>query len=327
MIIAVDGMGGDLAPQEIVKGAQEAANKETEIRLVGQADILNEELAKYPKNPYLSVVHASQQIDMDEDPARAVRQKKDASIVVAAKLVGQGQADALISAGSTGAQLAASIFYIGRIKGVKRPAIGLFYPTKKGMRLLVDAGANPDASAKLLEDFALMGSVYARRALSMENPKVGLISNGSEDTKGSEVTKEAFQALKANPKLNFVGNIEGKDIPQGQTDVMVCDGFTGNVILKLSEGLSETLFFKIKEMISTSFRRKIGALLLKSGFKSLKKSLDSTEYGGAPLLGVKGVSMICHGSSNARAIYSAVQAAKREVSAGYVEEIEALFKA
>lgn len=326
MKIALDAFGGDFAPSEIVKGAVFAANQDTYIYLVGDEVRLKEELSHYESNPYIEIVHASENISMEEEPAKAVRQKKDSSIVVAAKLVGDKKADALISAGSTGAQLAASIFYIGRIKGVKRPAICIYYPTKNGMKLITDAGANPMANAEQIEQFALMGSIYAKKFLSIENPSVGLINNGTEDKKGTDTTKEAFRRMKDNESLNFIGNIEGKDIPIGEVDVMVCDGFTGNIVLKLSEGLSKTMFTMIKESLLSKWYRKIGAMLIKGGLVNIKKSLDSTEYGGAPLLGVDGVSIICHGSSNAKAIVSAVNATRVALDAGYVEAIKKEFQ-
>ncbi|QRN86844.1 phosphate acyltransferase PlsX [Clostridia bacterium] len=326
MKIALDAFGGDFAPSEIVKGAVLAANQNTFIYLVGDETKLKKELSSYEANPYIEIVHASQNISMEEEPAKAVRQKRDSSIVVAAKLVGDKKADALVSAGSTGAQLAASIFYIGRIKGVKRPAICINYPTRKGMKLITDAGANPMANAEQIEQFAVMGSIYAKKVLHVDNPSVALINNGTEDKKGTDTTKEAFERMKTNENLNFIGNIEGKDIPLGEVDVMVCDGFTGNIVLKLSEGLSKTLFSLIKESLLSKWYRKIGAMLIKGGLVNIKKSLDSTEYGGAPLLGVDGVSIICHGSSNAKAIVSAINATHAAVEAGYVDEMKEQFK-
>lgn len=326
MKIALDAYGGDNAPSEIVKGAVLSANQDTFIYLVGHEAKLKVELSKYETNPYIEIVHAPDSISMEEDPARAVRHKKESSIVVAAKLVGDKKADALVSAGSTGAQLAASIFHIGRIKGVRRPAICIYYPTKKGMKLITDAGANPMANAEQIEQFAVMGDIYAKNVLDIANPRIGLINNGTEDKKGTDTTKEAFERLKNNKSLNFIGNIEGKDIPTGETDVMVCDGFTGNIVLKLSEGLSKTIFSMIKESLISKWYRKIGAMLIKDGLLDLRKQLDSTEYGGAPLLGVDGISMICHGSSNAKAIVSAIKATRRAVEAGYIEEMREKLK-
>ncbi len=326
MKIALDAFGGDYAPYEIVKGAVQSANQDTFIYLVGDRDILQKELQHYAPNPYIEIVHAPDTISMEEDPARAVRHKNGSSMVVAAKLVGEKKADALVSAGSTGAQLAASIFHIGRIKGIKRPAICIYYPTLQGMKLLVDAGANPMADAEQLNQFAIMGSIYAQEVLHIDSPRVGLISNGSEDKKGTDTNKEAFLLLKDDNRIHFIGNIEGKDIPMGETDVMICDGFTGNVILKLSEGLSKTIFSMIKDSLTSTWYRKIGAMLIRSGFLELKKRLDSTEYGGAPLLGIDGISIICHGSSNAKAVVSAIRAARYEVDAHYVDVIRKQMK-
>lgn len=319
--IALDGMGGDKAPQEVVRGALLAASGDTRILLVGDQETLERELGDRKDHPHITIVHAPERIGMEEDPARAVRGKPDSSMVVAANLVRDGKADALVSAGSTGAQLAASVFCIGRIPGVKRPAICLHFPTPKGMKILLDAGANPSATPEHLEQFALMGSVYARSVLQIGEPRVGLISNGTEEKKGTETVQQAHERLRDHPGIRFAGNIEGKDIPTGDVDVMVCDGFTGNVILKFAEGLSGTLFAMIREAVTATWYRKLGALLIRGGFREIRRSMDSSEYGGAPLLGVRGVSMICHGASDARAIQSAVRAARKETEARYVEEI------
>jgi len=327
--IALDAMGGDHAPGEIVAGAvaAAAADSSMNIVLVGDEPAILTELEKYPGNGRIRVEHAPDVVGMDEEPARAVRVKKHSSIVVAARLVGEGQADALVSAGSTGAQLAASIFGMGRIRGVKRPAICTVYPTARGFKLLTDAGANPEVKPEYLVQFARMGSIYARSFLGMENPTVGLINNGSEDKKGTETVRAAHMLMREDSSLNFIGNIEGRDVPAGAADVMVCDGFVGNIVLKLTEGMATTLFSMIREKITSTPVRKIGAALNRKAFRELKQSLDYSEYGGAPLLGVRGVSMICHGSSNARAISSALKAAARAVESGFIGEMEQAFSA
>ena len=321
--IALDAMGGDNAPAAVVQGALSVAAEDMRIVLVGDETALKQELSAHNPSPYVDIVHAPDIVGMDEEPARAVRVKKESSIVVAAKLVGTGQADALVSAGSTGAQLAASIFHIGRIRGIRRPAICTVYPTPKGYKLLTDAGANPEVKPEDLYQFALMGSIYAQRFLGIEHPRVGLINNGSEAKKGTEVVRQAYQLLSDEQRVDFVGNIEGRDVPAGNTDVMVCDGFVGNILLKLTEGLATTLLGMIREKLTANWVRKLGALMNRQAFRELKKQMDYSEVGGAPLLGVRGVSMICHGSSNEVAIASALKAAARAAASGYVTEIEA----
>lgn len=322
MKIAVDAMGGDYAPEEIVKGAVRAAeaNSELHLLLVGQKERIQPFLpGSCPDN--LSLVEASEVIEMDEHPANAVRKKKDSSIVVATRLVKQGDADALISAGSTGAQMAASLLGLGRIKGIERPAIATVLPTAQGGKLVLDVGANLDASPEQLCQYGLMGSIYAEKILGIANPRVGLLNIGSEEGKGNDLTQKAYELLK-NAPLNFSGNIEGRDVPFGRADVVVCEGFVGNVLLKTAEGLAGALFEQIKEKITSTALRKLGALAVKPGLKEIAQMMDYAEYGGAPLLGVNGISIICHGSSKNKAIFNAVRVARECVQVQLLEQIK-----
>ncbi|MBO8167815.1 MAG: phosphate acyltransferase PlsX [Thermoanaerobacteraceae bacterium] len=318
MKIAVDAMGGDYAPEEIVAGAL-AAKRDFGYQVVLVGD--EARLAKLVGSANIEIVHASQVIHMDESPAVAVRQKKDASIVVATRLVKEGEAQAVVSAGSTGAQMTAALFGLGRIRGIKRPAISTILPTENGGKVLLDSGANTDCKPEHLVQFAYMGSIYAEKVLGIENPSVGLLNIGAEETKGNELTVATYQLLK-EANLNFVGNIEPRDIPKGRVDVIVCDGFVGNTVLKLAEGLGMFLIGKIKEQLTGSFRSKIGAALVAPSLKEIKKMMDYSEYGGAPLLGINGVSIICHGSSRAKAIRNAVKAAATCVENGFVDVIK-----
>lgn len=318
MKIAVDAMGGDYAPEEIVAGAL-AAKRDFGYQVVLVGD--EARLAKLVGGANIEIVHASQVIHMGESPAVAVRQKKDASIVVATRLVKEGEAQAVVSAGSTGAQMTASLFGLGRIRGIKRPAISTILPTENGGKVLLDSGANTDCKPEHLVQFAYMGSIYAEKVLGIENPSVGLLNIGAEETKGNELTVATYQLLK-EANLNFAGNIEPRDIPKSMVDVIVCDGFVGNTVLKLAEGLGMFLIGKIKEQLTGSFRSKIGAALVAPALKEIKKMMDYSEYGGAPLLGINGVSIICHGSSRAKAIRNAVKAAATCVENGFVDAIK-----
>ncbi len=324
--IAFDAMGGDLGYQEMVKGAVMAAGKDLEILLVGDESLLKAELSKHSDINHISIVHASQLIGMDEEPANAYKEKRDASITVATKLVKDGIADVVISAGSTGAQMTAGIFVLGRIKCIKRPAIATYYPTANGIKLLLDAGATPDCDKENLLQFAQMASIFGKSFLKMKNPSVGLLNIGSEDKKGSILYKETFKLLKEETTLNFYGNIEGRDIPKGKVDIVVCDGFVGNIVLKLMEGLSSVLINQIKENLMKKTIYKIGALLSKGAFREIKSQLDYTEYGGAPLLGLKGISMISHGSSDAKTMMNAIFAAKKVVESGFNQEMIKYFE-
>ena len=339
--IALDAMGGDNAPGEIVRGGVEAAAglEDVKVFLVGVKEQIDAELAKYPKEVAtatkkgtLEVVHAPDVAEMDESPVTAVRKKKDCSINVAMRLVKDGRADAFVSAGNSGAVATSAILNLGRIKGVQRPAIATVLPTRIPRRplLLLDAGANMDCHADWLVQFAIMGSVYSQGVLKRTKPLVGLLSIGTEDCKGNEMTKETFRLLKEVQGIDFRGNVEGHDIFQGQTDVVVCDGFVGNVVLKTSESLAHAVSYFLKRECFRGIFRVLGAVLLKGAFKSLKNQLDPDIYGGAPLLGVPGAVIITHGSSSHKAIYYAVKAgvnaARNDVSgliSSRIEEYEA----
>ena len=308
VIVALDAMGGDLAPVEIVKGAVDAVKElNVDIKLVGQQDKINAELAKYtyPKER-IQVVHAEEVIGTDEVPTSAIRRKKDSSLVVGLNLAKSGEADAFVSAGSTGALLTGALLIVGRIEGVERPALGTCLPTKTGFTFLLDSGANVDCKAKYLEQFAKMGSVYIENIFGIAHPKVALVNIGAEKEKGNALTKEAYELLEVSENINFVGNIEPRNIPFGEADVIVCDGFVGNTILKLSEGLSKTLIDIIKEEI-TAGSYKFAAAMLKTPFRNVKKRFDSDEVGGAPFIGLKSLVVKAHGSSNARAIKNAIR--------------------
>ena len=317
--IALDAMGGDNAPTEIVRGGVEAAEKLEDVKviLVGVQAQIEAELAKYPKAVEtarkagrLAVVPASEILEMDDEPAKSVRAKKDCSINVAMRLVKDGKADAFVSAGNSGAVSASAIFNLGRIRGVHRPAIAAVLPTRRPIRplLLLDAGANMDCHADWLVQFAIMGSVYSRAVFKRTKPLVGLLSIGTEDCKGNELSKETFPLLKEVKTLDFRGNVEGHDVFQGQTDVVVCDGFVGNVVLKTAESLAHAVGYFLKRECFRGVTRILGAMLLKGVFKSLKQQLDPDIYGGAPLLGVPGAVIITHGSSTHKAIFYAVKA-------------------
>jgi len=319
--IAVDAMGGDYAPEEIIKGAMIAAERSPDVHLilVGQKERIQTILSgSLPKN--VSLYEATEVIEMDEHPANAVRKKKDSSIVVATRLVKLGEADAVVSAGSTGAQMAAALLGLGRIKGIDRPAIVTILPTPEGGKLILDVGANMDATPEQLCQYGQMGSIYATKILGIQNPRVGLLNVGSEEGKGNELTQKAYPLLKASP-INFVGNVEGRDVPYGRADVVVCEGFAGNILLKTAEGLAGVLFQQIKEKITSNMVRKLGALAVKPGLKEIAQMMDYAEYGGAPLLGVNGISIICHGSSKAKAIFNAIRVARECVQERLIEQI------
>ncbi|KYH32490.1 phosphate acyltransferase PlsX [Neomoorella mulderi] len=318
MQIAIDAMGGDHAPGEIVRGAVAAAREKIAgIILVGDKRRLEAELKPLHPPASLEIVHTEQVVEMDEQPALALRRKREASIIVATRLVKEGRAAAVVSAGSTGAQMAAALLILGRSGKIQRPAIATIIPTLKGPKLLLDAGANVDCRPEHLYEFALMGNLYAARVMGIREPRVGLLNIGTEACKGNEQTLGAYNLLKGSP-LNFTGNIEGRDILAGDTDVIVCDGFVGNVLLKFGEGMAQALFTMIGREIKNSFRARLGAALVLPALRGLKKQVDYTEYGGAPLLGVQGISIICHGSSNARAIKNAIKVAVRCVEQGLV---------
>ena len=327
MRIALDVMGGDKAPQVTVKGAVQAAREADslgieEIILVGDSQAIKKELSSLgASNLPLSIKPAREVIAPDEAAASAVKQKKDSSIVVATNLVKEGKADALVSAGHTGAVMASCLINLKRLKGISRPAIATLVPNIKGATVLLDAGANVDCKPKHLVQFALMGSVYAHYILGIEKPKVGLLSIGEEKSKGNELTFETYRLLE-NSQLNFVGNAEGKDIANGAVDVVVCDGFVGNVLLKFGESFAKMIMAELKEELSRNFLLKLGAFISRPAFVSLKRRLDYSEYGGAPLLGTNGVCIISHGKSSSKAIKNALRVASEFVRHKVNQHIE-----
>ena len=317
MRIAVDAMGGDHAPEAIVAGVVDALrelNGIAQITLVGQEEIVAKELSRYSiKGMPIVIKNATQTIEMHESPAQAVKTKKDSSIVVATRALREGEVQAVVSAGNTGAVMASSLMELGRLKEVVRPAIATLIPTLEGVSILLDVGANVDCKPNHLLQFAMMGDVYARYILKKTNPKIGLLSIGEEEGKGNALTCEAFNLLKntstRQASLNFIGNVEGRDIINGKVDVIVCDGFVGNVVLKFGESLAEMIIGFLKRELSKNISLKIGAFLSKPAFRKFKKLLDYSEYGGAPLLGVNGVCIICHGASSAKAIKNGIRVA------------------
>jgi len=315
MKIVVDAMGSDRHPQPDVEGAVQAAREYgVGIVLAGNKDIVEPELAKHDlAGLSVSIVHCSQAIEMKEHPAEAVRSKKDSSMVVGMGMLKHREVDAFVSAGNSGGVLAAALFYLGRIKGVKRPALSSVFPTRKGPCFMLDLGANADCKPEYLLQFAIMGSLYAERVLGIANPRVAIVSNGEEEGKGSMLVQEAYPLLKASG-LNFVGNAEGKDIPAGVADVIVTDGFTGNVIVKLSEGVASFMLDIIREEIKSRALASVGALLAKPAFEQVRKRLDYREYGGGPLLGVDGIVIVGHGRSDSLAIKNAIRVARQAVA-------------
>ena len=307
--VAVDGMGGDNAPVEIVKGAVEAINESNKVKvyLTGPKDVLEKELAGYTyQKEQLEIVPATEIIETAEPPVMAIRKKKDSSLVKALNLVKDGTCDAFVSAGSTGATLVGGQVIVGRIKGVERPPLAPLIPTATGCSLLIDCGANVDARPSHLVQFAKMGSVYMEHVMGVKNPKVGIVNIGAEEEKGNALVKETFPLLKNCPDINFIGSVEARDIPAGAADVVVCEAFTGNVILKTYEGVGATLIEKVKAGMMTSLRSKIGALLVKPALKQTLKAFDLEQYGGAPLLGLKGLVVKTHGSSKSIEIKNSI---------------------
>lgn len=307
--VAVDAMGGDNAPVEIVKGAVEAVNEDSRVKvfLTGQEDVVNSQLAKYTYNKeQIQVVNATEIIETAEPPVMAIRRKKDSSLVKALNLVKEGTCDAYVSAGSTGATLVGGQVIVGRIKGVERPPLAPLIPTEKGCALLIDCGANVDARPSHLVQFAKMGSVYMESVMGVKNPKVALVNIGAEEDKGNALVKETYPLLKNCPDIHFIGNIEARDIPSGTADVIVCEAFVGNVVLKLYEGVGGTLIKLVKDGMMTSLRSKLGALLVKPALKTTLKRFDLEQYGGAPLLGLNGLVVKTHGSSKAVEIKNSI---------------------
>jgi glycerol-3-phosphate acyltransferase PlsX len=309
--IALDAMGGDHAPAEVVKGAVlAAAEYAVEIILVGQEDVVRRELAAaggMPRN--ISVFDAREIVTMEDTALAPLRRKRNSSVRVCANLVAEGKANAFVSAGNTGATWTSARAVMGMIEGVSRPALATVLPSLKGHTLLLDVGANVDAKPNHLREFAVMGHFYAQMLFDIDAPRVGLLSIGEEEGKGNELTKETYRVLKETG-LNFIGNAEGRDVFNGNADVVVCDGFIGNVVLKASEALGEFVSTTLRQEMTKTLPRKIGGLLAKSAFEGLKKRMDYSEYGGAPLLGVKGGCIVCHGRSNAKAIKNAIRVAR-----------------
>lgn len=307
--VALDAMGGDNAPKEIVKGAIEAvqAEKRIKVYLVGKEEVIRQELSayQYPAEQ-VEVVNATEVIETAEPPVNAIRKKKDSSIVKGLTLVKNGECDAFVSAGSSGAVLVGGQVIVGRAKGVERPPLAPLIPTEKGAALLIDCGANVDARASHLVQFAKMGSIYMENIMGIKNPRVAIVNIGAEEEKGNALVKETFPLLKACKDINFIGSIEARDIPAGYADVIVCEAFVGNVILKLYEGVGGTLIKKVKAGMMTSTRSKVGALLVKPALKETLKAFDLEEYGGAPLLGLRGLVVKTHGSSKAVEIKNTV---------------------
>lgn len=325
LTIAVDAMGGDHAPQSEVEGAIQAVQSlPVRVILVGLEDVLRAEMAKHPGSASLPIEihHASQFITMEDSAAQAFRMKKDSSIRVAARLVRDGKADGLVSAGNTGAVMATSKIVQGMVRGVDRPALASALPSVKGTPVVVlDVGANVDCKPEMLAQFAVMGEIYARYIFHNPRPRVGLLSIGEEEHKGNELTKAAWPLLKQLP-INFIGNVEGRDIFSGTADVVVCDGFVGNVALKVSEGLVDMFKNMLQQSLAATVTRKLGYVLSRDAYTDFRKRIDYSEYGGVPLLGVKGISIICHGRSNGNAIKNAIRVAAEFAQGRLNEKIE-----
>jgi len=324
MKIALDAMGGDKAPEEIIDGAVEAVNEASgrfHVVLVGQRAVIENYIqTKGFPTAHLEIADAPEVIGMSESPATAIRRKKGSSISVAVRMHRDGEVQAVVSAGNTGAVVASSLLYLGRIPGIDRPAIAIYFPTRNGGTVLLDGGANSDCVPKHLEQFALMGSVYAEHFLKRNNPRIGLLSIGEEPSKGNELTRETHLLL-GKSGMNFVGNVEGRDIFRETVDVVVTDGFVGNVVLKFTESIIYYITSLIKEGVNESFSAKLGAVLMKPVFRKMRETLDYAEYGGMPLLGVDGVTIIGHGGSSAKAIKNAIFAAERFVQSGINDKL------
>lgn len=322
MKIIVDAMGGDNAPMAPVEASVRAVKElDVEIVLVGKKEIVEKELSAYDyPNDKISIANADEVITNHEEPAKAVRSKKNASVVVAANMLKKGEGDAMLSMGNTGALLASGLLIVGRIKGILRPALATLLPSAKGPKMLIDAGANTNCKPENLVQFGIMGSIYMKNVLGIESPTVGLMSNGEEEGKGDELTKETFPLLKKAP-INFIGNIEGRDVMEGTADVITCDGFVGNVILKTVEGMGHVVSTKVKNIFMKNLFTKLGAIFVMGGLNEFKQSMDYREYGGAPLLGIKRPVIKGHGSSDGKAVFSAIRQAKKFVETNLIEEI------
>ncbi|MBD5642302.1 phosphate acyltransferase PlsX [Clostridium botulinum] len=324
MIIAVDGMGGDFAPELVVEGCIQAVKEYEGIHIIitGKKELIKNELDKREYNGNkIEILNAEEVISTNEAPVKAIRRKKDSSMVKALELVKESKAQAVISAGSTGALMAGATFVLGRIKGINRVCLAPLLPGAKAPFMIADAGANVDCKAEYLVQFAMMGKVYFESVLGVKSPTVGLVNIGAEEEKGNELTKAAYKLLK-DTDFNFIGNIEPRDIPRGEVNIAVCDGFIGNTVLKTYEGVASNLFSMLKKEIMASTRGKIGGALLKPVFKDFKKKFDYTEYGGSPFLGAKGICIKAHGSSDAKAFKNAIRQAKICYDKKIIEEIE-----
>lgn len=326
--VVVDAMGGDYAPGEMVKGAVEAVKENPEIHVIltGPKELIEEELQQYQfPREQVEVIHTEEVIETAEPPVNAIRKKKDSSMVVGMNMVKRGEADAIVSCGSTGALLVGGQVLVGRIKGVERPPLAPLIPTKNGVALLIDCGANVDARPSHLLQFAKIGSIYMENVIGIKKPRVGIVNIGAEEEKGNALVKETFPLLKECEEINFIGSVEARDIPAGICDVIVCEAFVGNVILKLYEGVGATLISKVKEGMMTSLRSKIGALLVKPALKETMKTFDASQYGGAPLLGLNGLVVKSHGSSKAieikNSIIQCVQFKKQHINEKIKENI------
>lgn len=311
MKIIVDTLGGDKGPGEVVKGSILAIEElGVNITLIGNEETLKREIIKYdyPKDK-IEIVNATEEITNEDEPTKAIRRKKDSSMVIGLEILRDGLGDGFVSAGSTGALLSGGIFIVKRIKGIKRAALASVFPTKNGFSFLLDIGANADCKPEYLQQFAIMGSIYSEKVLGINSPKVGLINIGTEEGKGNQLVKDSYELL-SNSRINFIGNLEARDIPEGTVDVMVCDGFIGNIVLKLTEGLASSGASMLKDEITKSFFAKLGALMLKPNLKVFKEKLDYREYGGAPLLGISKPVIKAHGSSDALAFKNAIRQTK-----------------
>lgn len=322
MLIALDAMGGDHAPAEIVAGALLARDElSVEVALVGSKDIIEAELTRLGEQPATwQIVHASEAIAMDEHPAQAVRAKRDASINVGMDMVKRGVAGGFVSAGNTGAVMASALMTLGRIQGIERPALGTLAPfTERGV-LVLDVGANADVKPSYMVQFAQMGSVYAERVLGITNPRIALLNIGGEETKGSELMQDVHGRLQ-HAGVNFIGNIEGGEVHHGKADVIVTDGFTGNVAVKVTEGVADFIFRELRSALTAKLRYRLAAMVLRPGLLKLRDRMDPGTYGGVPLLGVNGFVLIAHGNSNARAIRNAVRTASEGAQSGMLDSI------
>ncbi|MCH8125372.1 phosphate acyltransferase PlsX [candidate division KSB1 bacterium] len=314
MKIAVDAMGGDFAPEATVDGAIQAARVSRgkyEIILVGDEHKIRKELSRFSiKNLSISIYHASEVIEMEESPTKALKQKKDASMVVASNLLKKGMADAVVSAGNTGAFMATSLLTLGRLPGVLRPGLGSFIPNEEGVCVVIDVGANSDCKPINMLQFATMGSIYMKYIFDIQNPKVGLLSIGEEESKGNELVRAAHKLLKSS-SLNFIGNMEGRDILKGTAEVVVCDGFVGNIVLKFAESIIGMFTRTLKKSVGRNIPANLGAILMKPAFRKLSQLMDYQEYGGVPLLGLNGICIVCHGRSTPKAIRNAIREARK----------------